>query len=129
MSAQNNIKNVDTVNVYNTKYDKLNDSIKIVNVKFDDLIKSPEKYKRKYVRVTGFLHLDLPYCLFYESEKDYRNQRKDNIILFMMHKEDSYLLSKKFNDKVTIVSGIFEIIESDLFKNMIYQIQNVDIIK
>lgn len=127
--GQNKIDTVETVNVYNSRYDKLKDSLNVVDVLFEDLLKSPKQYKNKYIRVSGFVHLELPYCTIYKSEKEYINKEKSNVIGFVMHKEDSYVLSQKFNDKQSFVSGIFVFLESELFKYAIYRIQNVDVIK
>ncbi len=129
MNAQNKNESVDTLNIYSSKYNKINDSIKVVDVSFDDLIKYPEKYKKKYIRVSGFLHLDLPFCILYKSEEDYNKKEKLNVIAFIMHKEDSFELSKNFNDKIAIVSGIFALITHNDFTKGIYEIQSVDTLK
>jgi hypothetical protein len=47
-----------------------------------------------------------------------------------MHKEDSYQMSKKFNNKVAIVSGIFELMttQNELTKG-VYEIHRVDTLR
>lgn len=129
MNSQNKIESVETVNIFNRDYSKLNDSIKIIEVAFEELLESPEKYAKKYVRVSGFLHLDLPFSVFYKSEEDYIKNEKLNAMVFLMHKEDTYAMSLRFNNKYAIVSGVFVLLSQNDLNIGIYQIQRVDAVK
>jgi hypothetical protein len=130
MNAQNKSESIESVNIYTNNHNKINDSIKFEEVSFDNLINYPEKYRKKFIRISGFLHLDLPFCVFYKTEEDYNKKEKLNAIAFIMHKEDSYQMSKKFNNKVAIVSGIFELMttQNELTKG-VYEIHRVDTLR
>jgi hypothetical protein len=120
---------LDTTNVYIAKYNKVDTSLILEDVLLKDLLKSPNIYKEKYVRIFGFLDLDLPNSAIYISEKDFEQKNITNRILFVLHKEDTYTLSQKINKEFGFVTGIFHLIEEDKFVGGLFRIQRVDKIK
>ena len=127
LSGQVNSKPIDTINIYTEKYYKLKDSLsKPIDVSLEKLLKNPKKYDRKYIRVSGFLHIDLPYSLLYKSKESFTNGEKSNTIIFLLHKEDCYVISQKHNNLIVIVSGVFNIYNK---QKLIYSIQKVDAVK
>jgi hypothetical protein len=127
LNGQVNSKTIDTIHIYTEKYNKLKDSLtKPIDVSLEKLLKNPKKYNRKYIRVSGFLHIDLPYSLLYISKESYTNGDKSNTVIFMLHKEDCYVISEKHNNLIVIVSGVFNVYNK---QKLIYSIQKVDAVE
>ncbi len=127
LNGQTGGKSFDTIHVFSAKYYKLKDTLaKPIDVSFEKLLQHPKKYDRKYIRVVAFLHIELPYSLLFKSSESYAKNEKSNSIIFLLHKEDCYVISQKYNDLIVAVSGIFNIYNE---KKMIYDIQKVDAIK
>ncbi|GAB3721530.1 hypothetical protein GCM10028861_21850 [Flavobacterium koreense] len=62
----------------------------------------------------------------YKSKESYTNGENSNAVIFLLHKEDCYVISQKHNDLTVIVSGVFNVYKK---QKSIYSIQKVDTVE
>ncbi len=88
----------------------LNTSFGAINVGFDDLIRSPEKYDGCEIAVVGFYYMKSPVSALFSSKKSFKAGRKRKSgILWIGANSESVLRSAidRKNKKWVRVTGVF----------------------
>lgn len=97
------------------------------NVKFENLLRDPKKYKYKTITVFGYLSLSKNESTheFYLNENAFLKKDKEKAILYLQFKEDSNQIFKIFNNGYVYVTGKFVKIDDNEFKSAVIDISKV----
>lgn len=119
----------ESANVFSASHDKVESNLIPIDVSLEKLIKNPKEYNKKYVKLFGFLSLDLTNSALYISRKDFEQSNTSNAIIIVHPKEDIFQLSLKINKEFVYITGIFHLIEKSDFSSGLFRIQSIDRIK
>ena len=122
---------VDTINVYSINVYNSNGNWKDAEkVSIEDLLKNPNKYKRKLISVYGYISLS-PNKLnkIFRSKESFEEQKNEDAVFYAQFTEDTYIVMRKFKKGYATIIGLFSMVDNAECKGMVYEIRRIDILK